>query len=53
MEQKFEVKYQNYTIENKKEDGRMKKVVYSQFVSDFNKEILLRKQSHKILINNR
>ena len=54
MEQKFEVKYQNYTIENKKEDGRMKKVVYSQFVSDFNKEILLEENNpHKILINNR
>ena len=54
MEQKFEVKYQNYTIENKKEDGRMKKVVYSQFVSDFNKEILLEENNpHKILINNK
>lgn len=54
MEQKFEVQYQNYTIENKKEDGRMKKVVYSQFISDFNKEVLLEENnSHQILINNR
>tara|TARA_A100001011_G_scaffold397818_1_gene500046 strand:- start:16 stop:852 length:837 start_codon:yes stop_codon:yes gene_type:complete len=53
MEQKFEIQYQTYVVEDKKEDNVMKKVIYNQFINDFNKQVQLNETKHRILINNK
>jgi hypothetical protein len=53
MEQKFEIQYQIYTVEDKKIDGVMKKVIYNKFISDFNNQVQLNETNHRILINNK
>jgi len=54
MEQKFEIQYQTYVIENKKIGKyQMMKIVHSQFINDFNKQMQLNETNHKILVNNK
>ena len=53
MEQKHEIQYQTYIVEDKKIDNVMKKVIYNQFISDFNSQVNLNETTHRILINNK